>query len=51
MSNGNWQYRKRRKINKTNNNGIDGYMLIKDNESKVKFYSLERLRHRLKAEK
>lgn len=45
MRNNNWQYRAERKINRVKNNGIEGYILYKDN--KRKFYSLERLRHRL----
>jgi len=46
MSNGNWQYRAERIITRTNNNGIIGYILTRNN--KRKFYSIERLRHRLK---
>ena len=48
MVNGNWQYRQRRIIKQTSNNGIQGYMLVKDGQNKVKFFSCERLRHRLK---
>jgi len=40
-----WQYREKRKIKRTFNNTIEGYILVKNN--KRKFYSLERLRHKL----
>lgn len=48
MKNGNWQYRQRRMINKTKNNGIPGYMLVKDGQNKAKFFSCERLIHRIR---
>lgn len=46
MKNGNFQYRRQRLIEKTNNNGIEGYILTRN--GKRQFYSLERLRHKLK---
>jgi len=47
MINGNWQYRQKRIVKKTLNNGILGYILIKDNNIKPKFYNQKRLKHRL----
>jgi len=40
-----WQYRNKRKINITTNNGIPGYILNRNN--KRKWYSQISLRHRL----
>lgn len=40
-----WQYRDKRKINITLNNGIEGYILVKN--AKRKWYSLANLRDRL----
>jgi len=41
-----WQYRNKREIKKVYNNGIEGYMLVKN--KKRKFYSLNFLRRKLK---
>jgi hypothetical protein len=41
------QFRKERKIKRIFNNGIEGYILTRN--GKRKFYSLKRLKHRLKA--
>jgi hypothetical protein len=41
-----FQYRNKRKINRTFKNGIEGYYLIRNGNRK--FYSLKKLRHRLK---
>lgn len=41
-----WQYRKQRKINRSTKDNKQGYWLVK--HKKRKFYSLEKLRHRLK---
>ncbi len=46
MSNKNYQYRAERKIKRSFNNGIEGYILHRN--GKRKFYSLTRLKHRLK---
>jgi hypothetical protein len=48
MKNGNWQFRAQREIERIENNGSLGYKLIKDNQTKVKFYSLKSLKHRVK---
>lgn len=40
------QYRNKRKINRTVKQGIEGYYLVKNGNRK--FYSLKKLRHRLK---
>lgn len=45
MKNKNLQFRGERKINRSYNNSIEGYILYR--EGKRKFYSLERLRHRI----
>lgn len=41
-----WQYRSKRKINRTFKDGKEGYLLVKND--KRKFYSLKSLKHRLK---
>ena len=41
-----WQYREERKINRAIKGGIEGYFLVKN--GKRKFYSLKKLKHRLK---
>ena len=41
-----FQFRKQRKIKRCYKNGIEGYYLEK--QHKVKFYPLEKLRHKLK---
>ena len=43
-----WQYREERKINIIENKGVKGYKLIKDNDKKLKFHPLTKLKHRLK---
>lgn len=40
-----FQYRSERIINKINNNGIEGYILVK--KGKRKFYSFKSLKHKL----
>jgi hypothetical protein len=40
-----FQYRNKRKINRTIKQGIEGYYLIRN--SKRKFYSLKKLKHKL----
>lgn len=42
----NYQYRDERKIKRTVKDGSEGYFLVKNN--KRKFYSLKKLRHKLK---
>jgi hypothetical protein len=41
-----WQYRARRRIEPTLNNGLQGYILVKNKQRK--WYSIERLRPLLK---
>jgi len=41
-----FQYRNKRKIKRTFKNGVEGYFLVRNR--KRKFYSLKKLKHRLK---
>jgi hypothetical protein len=43
-----FQYRRKRKINRTFKDGVEGYYLVKNGIRK--FYSLKKLKHRLKKE-
>jgi len=45
MKNGNIQYRDKREIKQTNNNGVKGFILVKNGSRK--FYGLNRLKYKL----